>query len=216
MVLADRLSRFPSRNENLLIELHHNIHPVTFTQDKINIICSSTERDPILHTVYCLYPLNYMKECCMICHKGIEKMQHLAQDIIYWQDMDVDITEYVKNCKICTKPKAMQAIQPMIPKDIPEGPWQDLAADFFHHNNSDYLLIAHTFCKYHFLYKVSSKAAEPVTLKLKSLISQYGPPRRLQQIMALHFLQRHLPTSCSKNTLSTLHHHLTTPNPTDL
>ena len=52
MVLADRLSRFPSRNENLPIELHHNIHHITFTQDKINIICSSTERDPILHTVY--------------------------------------------------------------------------------------------------------------------------------------------------------------------
>ena len=52
MVLADRLSRFPSRNENLPIELHHNIHHITFTQDKINIICSSTERDPIPHTVY--------------------------------------------------------------------------------------------------------------------------------------------------------------------
>ena len=50
---------------------------------------------------------------------------------------------------------------------------------FFHHNNSDYLLIVDTFCKYPFLYKVSSKAAEPVTLKIKSLISQYGPPRRL-------------------------------------
>ena len=52
MVLADRLSRFPSRNENLPIELHHNIHHVTLTQDKINIIYSSTKRDPILHTAY--------------------------------------------------------------------------------------------------------------------------------------------------------------------
>ena len=73
----------------------------------------------------------------------------------------------------------MQAIQPMIPRDIPEGPWQDLTADFFHHNNSDYLLITDTFCKYPFLHRVTSKAAEPVTIKLKSLISQYGPPRSL-------------------------------------
>ena len=112
-------------------------------------------------------------------HKGIEKMQHLTQDKIYWQGVDADITEYEKNCNICTKHKAMQGIQPMISRDIPEGPWQDLTADFFHHHNSDYLLIADTFCKYSFLYKVSSKAAEPVILKLKSLISQYGPPRRL-------------------------------------
>ena len=73
----------------------------------------------------------------------------------------------------------MQAIQPMLPRDIPEGPWQDLEADFFQHNNSEYLLIADRFSKYPFLYKVSSKAAEQITLKLKSLISQYGPPRRL-------------------------------------
>ena len=58
-------------------------------------------------------------------HKGIEKMQHLTHNRIYWQGMDADITEYVKNCKICTKHKATQAVQPMIPRDIPEGPWQD-------------------------------------------------------------------------------------------
>ena len=27
-------------------------------------------------------------------HKGIENMQHLTRDKIYWQGMDVDITEY--------------------------------------------------------------------------------------------------------------------------
>ena len=51
MVLADRLSRFPSRSENLPIELHHNIQHVTFTPDKINIIRVATEREPILYTV---------------------------------------------------------------------------------------------------------------------------------------------------------------------
>ena len=43
-------------------------------------------------------------------HKGIEKMQHLTCDRIYWQGMDVDITEYVKNCKICTRHKATQGV----------------------------------------------------------------------------------------------------------
>ena len=46
MILADRLSRFPSRSENLLIELHHNIPHVTFTHNEINIIRGATERIP--------------------------------------------------------------------------------------------------------------------------------------------------------------------------
>ena len=40
-------------------------------------------------------------------HKGVENMQHLTCDKIYWQGMDTDIAEYVKNCKICNKHKAM-------------------------------------------------------------------------------------------------------------
>ena len=54
MTLADRLSRFPSRSENLPIELHHNIQHITFTSDKTNIIRGATERDPILYTMYCI------------------------------------------------------------------------------------------------------------------------------------------------------------------
>ena len=52
MVLEDRLSSLPSRRENLLIELHHNIQHVNFTPNSINITRGATEGDPILHPVY--------------------------------------------------------------------------------------------------------------------------------------------------------------------
>ena len=99
-------------------------------------------------------------------HKGVEKMQHLARDRIYWQGMGADIAEYVKHCKVYTKHKATQAIEPMLPKDIPEGPWQDLATDFFHHNKAEYLLIADSFNKYPFLYKISSKTYDSIVKKI--------------------------------------------------
>ena len=67
----------------------------------------------------------------------------------------------------------------MVLRDVQEGPWQDLAADFFQHNNTEYLLIADTFSNYLFLYKISSKAAEPIPQRIKPLISQYGPSKLL-------------------------------------
>ena len=67
----------------------------------------------------------------------------------------------------------------MLPRDVPEDPWQDLAADFFHHNNTEYLLIADTFSNYPLLYKTSSKAVEPITQRIKSPILQYRPPKTL-------------------------------------
>ena len=111
-------------------------------------------------------------------HRGIEKMRHLSQHTIYWPSLDADIADYVNRCKTCTQHKAKQAVQPMLPRDVPDSPWQELAADFFMHNHKEYLLIADTFSKYPFVYQISSKTAESINKKLQNLISQYGPPKR--------------------------------------
>ena len=60
---------------------------------------------------------------------------------MYWPGIHSDIAEYVKCCKICTQHKTTQHIQPLLPRDVPEAPWQDLATDFFKFNNKEYLLI---------------------------------------------------------------------------
>ena len=52
MVLADRLSRFPSCKNNNPIELHQNIQTINFNSDHLNIIKGATRRDPIHSTVY--------------------------------------------------------------------------------------------------------------------------------------------------------------------
>ena len=67
----------------------------------------------------------------------------------------------------------------MLPRDVPDSPWQELAADFFTHNHNEYLLIADTFSKYPFVYQISSKTVESIIKKLQNLISQYGPPKRV-------------------------------------
>ena len=52
MVLADRLSMFPSCTENSPIILHHNIQTINFNSECLNIIRGATERDPIHSTLY--------------------------------------------------------------------------------------------------------------------------------------------------------------------
>ena len=54
MVLADRLSRFPSCRNNTPIETQQNIQHVQFNPDCLNIIRGAIERDPVHATVYCL------------------------------------------------------------------------------------------------------------------------------------------------------------------
>ena len=109
-------------------------------------------------------------------HQGIEKMAHVAGTNMYWPGIDADITDYIRKCTICAKYKVSQIVQPMLPWDIPDGPWQELAADYFTHKGKDYLLIVDTFSKYPFIYKVHSKTSDIITHCLQDLFSQYGMP----------------------------------------
>ena len=112
-------------------------------------------------------------------HRGIEKLKPLSHANVYWLGMDANITNYVNWCKICTQHEAKQAVQPMLPRDVPDSPWQDLVAAFFTYNNKEYLLMTNIFSKHPSMYQTSSKAADPILQKLQNLISQYGPPKRL-------------------------------------
>ena len=106
-------------------------------------------------------------------------MQHRARATVYWPGIDMDIVEYVKRCKTCTQHKVTQHIQPMLPRDVPEAPWQDLAADFFNFKGKEYLLVADTFSKYPFPSRMTTKTAEIVIRKFTQLFPQYGNPKSL-------------------------------------
>ena len=67
----------------------------------------------------------------------------------------------------------------MLPRDVPDSPWQELAADFFTHNHKEYLLIADTFSKYPYVYQTSSKTAESITKKLQNLIFSIWPSQKI-------------------------------------
>ena len=72
MVLADCLSQFPSRKQNMPIELHHNIHNRHFASDKLNIVRGAVERDPIHSPVYRLtlngWPDRIQEVLQIACH----------------------------------------------------------------------------------------------------------------------------------------------------
>ena len=52
MVLADCLSCFPSRKENMPIELHQNIQKIYFKPDKLNIVRGGVKRSHPQHCVH--------------------------------------------------------------------------------------------------------------------------------------------------------------------
>ena len=93
---------------------------------------------------------------------------------MYWPGIDADIAHSVCQWTICTKHKASPPAQPMLPWDIPDSPWQEIAADYFTHKGKNYLLVCDQFSKNSFLHKVSTKSVQSLCSCLLKLISQYG------------------------------------------
>ena len=77
------------------------------------------------------------------------------------------------------KHKASLPAEPMLPRDIPDGSWQDIAVDYMTHKSHEYLIICNAFSKYPFVFKVMIKSAQSLCMHLLELISQYGPPMSL-------------------------------------
>ena len=106
-------------------------------------------------------------------------MQAQAREAVYWPGIDSDISDYVSQCTICTKHKASPPAQPMLPRDIPDGPWQNIAVDYMTFKSHEYLIICYMFSKYHFVFKVMSKPAQSLYMHLLEFILQYEPPMSL-------------------------------------
>ena len=66
-------------------------------------------------------------------HQGTNRMQAQVREAVHWSGIDADIANYVCQCTICTRHKASLPAQPMLPRDIPDGPWQEITAKYLAH-----------------------------------------------------------------------------------
>ena len=80
-------------------------------------------------------------------HQGINRMQAQVTEAVYWPGIGADIANYVCKCTICTMHKASPSAQPMLPRDVPDGPWQEITADYLTHKGREYMLVCNLFSK---------------------------------------------------------------------
>ena len=197
MQLADALSHCPARASQE-IKLDMRVDYIAFMKPWIEKLKDSTQRDPILATVYqltqqgwphqrrhvpCLarrywdfrdelstddgmllkgprliIPGELQEEYLSCLHEGhlsASKVQENAKQHMYWTGIDVDIEDYTKRCQECIK-RSQVPKEPLLPHDIPEGPWRKLGIDYFTFDGNSYVLICDYFSKFPFLYRAKT------------------------------------------------------------
>ena len=63
-------------------------------------------------------------------HQGILSMQQMAKTTVYWPGIDADIEDWVQRCSACLAMKPNQKREPLLPHEVPDGPWQKIGSRF--------------------------------------------------------------------------------------
>ena len=96
-------------------------------------------------------------------HQGIVKCRERARQSIWWPGLSRQIEELVKNCATCRK-CVQQRSKPLIPSDLPELPWQQVATDLFEMKGYTYLLVVDYYSRYIEIARLNCATADEVIL----------------------------------------------------
>ena len=112
-------------------------------------------------------------------HQGIVKTKRRARGVLFWPGMNSQIEDAISKCAVCAEFRKAQPAEPLISHDIPNRPWSKIAADFFHHNGHDYLIIVDYYSKFPEVIKVPSTKSQTVIYAMQSVFSRTGIPDEL-------------------------------------
>lgn len=112
-------------------------------------------------------------------HQGITKCRRLAIQSVWWPGLSKNIKELVDNCKVCAQTRRMHP-EPLKPTELPDRPWQKLAADLMEIKKSQYLVVIDYYSRYIELAKLDvTTTSKEVINHLKSIMARHRIPETL-------------------------------------
>ena len=94
---------------------------------------------------------------------------------VWWPGLSKQLEDLVNKCTTCTKER-VNAPESAIPSELPDRPWQKIAADLFELKGQPYLLVSDYFSRYVEVAKLSRTTSPDIVVHLKSMFARHGIP----------------------------------------
>ena len=123
-------------------------------------------------------------------HQGMEKCKLRAKSCVFLHNInqDVDQDRLVQLCDACKEHQKMQGAETLMPHEIPVRPWQIVAADLFHFEGSNFILIVDYYSKYPFVRKLNNFSSQDVINTMKQVFGENGIPERIISDNGAHYI----------------------------
>ncbi|XP_054279566.1 uncharacterized protein K02A2.6-like [Macrosteles quadrilineatus] len=112
-------------------------------------------------------------------HLGIVKCRSRAKESVWWPGCSRDVKSEVENCLVCLEHRQVNK-EPLMPTELPKGPWVYLSADLFICNRKWFLVVQDYYSRFIELVELSVLSSNLVVGKLKNIFARHGNPYKIR------------------------------------
>ncbi|XP_054279149.1 uncharacterized protein K02A2.6-like [Macrosteles quadrilineatus] len=110
-------------------------------------------------------------------HLGVTKTQLRAKNVMYWPQMNSQISDVISKCETCILNANSNVKEPLMPHKVPKLPWDKVGIDIFFFEDKKFLLVVDYLSKYVEVVILQNMTSVYVVNSLKSVFSRHGIPR---------------------------------------
>ncbi|XP_055625394.1 uncharacterized protein K02A2.6-like isoform X1 [Toxorhynchites rutilus septentrionalis] len=110
-------------------------------------------------------------------HPGVVAMRRNIREKMWWPCMDRDVANVVQECAGCAAVSKQHPPEPLIRKEMPERPWQEIEIDFFSANEcATFLVIVDYYSRFLRVIEMKSTTAAKTIEALKGVFREQSDP----------------------------------------
>ena len=112
-------------------------------------------------------------------HQGISRCQMLTKASVWWPGISSAVQEMIQQCQVCAR-DAEPTQKLLIPRPLPDYPWQVVGSDLFELHGIQYLLVVDHFSSYPEVVGLSYTPSNAVISALRPMFARHGIPEVLR------------------------------------
>lgn len=101
--------------------------------------------------------------------------------------MNKNIQDITENCEVCLMHKKSNTKQPLILRELPDGPWSKVGVDLYYYKEINHILVVDYFSKYIETEKLENMSSQATIRTLKSIFARHGIPDEIFSDNATQF-----------------------------
>lgn len=112
-------------------------------------------------------------------HCGIVRMKMNARSYVWWKNINEDIENFVSSCATCQQTQNSRNARDTVEWPETTRPFERIHVDFFHFENSTFLVIVDSFSKFIDVKEMNKTNAANLIAKMREFFAYFGLPDQI-------------------------------------